>query len=649
MGVVRLIDEDFSSFDIGFFPHDYSAVGEYHFRPPAGYRGIWREPNRDTSWGGKCAFFIRSIDGVRYAEQSIDNEALLWPSTTCPLLAAGDAGWEDYTLAAEVTPLNAARWAGIGFRYRTARSYYLFALDAGAWARLYRKDGEALEVVAECEWAYRAGMPYALSVEVRGREVRCRVDGAEALRYDGLTLASGNIAISAWEPARFTSVALTMTEEAFEQFTRAAEAKRAVLLDKQKKYPPMRLARVIDFQDFGTARSLRFGDLTGDGALDMLLIQPEDALNNHDEMAIGCMTAIDLRGTMLWQIGEPRPGPHIVCKDMPAQIFDIDGDGRNEVIYTRDFKLIVADGATGRTKYFTETPHSVYTEKFTIARNVGYARVLGDSIGVVFPEGRGKPASILVKDRYNNLWLYDQRLNFRWHHSLNTGHFPISAELDGEDAIIAGHSLIVDGEIRWTLENRVCHTDEIIVGDGKIIMASGEDGLLVCDYNGRLLFQDEIGHAQRISLGNYRPDLPGLELCAVTFWRNASIITMYDRRFQKLFENERCADGNIIAPVDWLGDGSDLLLYSASAAFGGLYDGHGELAVPFPLGDAHPEQCCEALDLLWDSRDELLAWDEKRMYIYTQADNPRRGVSPPGRKCPHYNASNYRGEYNIRS
>ena len=179
-------------------------------------------------------------------------------------------------------------------------------------------------------------------------------------------------------------------------------------------------------------------------------------------------------------------------------------------------------------------------------------------------------------------------------------------------------------------------------------MASGEDGVLVADYEGRILFQDKIGHAQRVSMGNYRPDLNGLETCAITYWRNASIITLYDKDFRRLCTWEHPADGNVITPVNWTGDGSDLILTSASAAHGGLYDGYGELAAPFPADDAHPELCCEAIQYAGGERDRLMAWDEERMFIYSQADARGRGFSPAPVKCPHYNGSNYRGEYAFR-
>ena len=72
-------------------------------------------------------------------------------------------------------------------------------------------------------------------------------------------------------------------------------------------------------------------------------------------------------------------------------------------------------------------------------------------------------------------------------------------------------------------------------------------------------------------------------------------------------------------------------------------DGDGKRVVAFP-DDGHPTYCCEAIDLMGDSRDELVVWDYKSMYIYTQKDNSMKDAYKPI-KYPHYNASNYRGEY----
>jgi hypothetical protein len=63
------------------------------------------------------------------------------------------------------------------------------------------------------------------------------------------------------------------------------------------------------------------------------------------------------------------------------------------------------------------------------------------------------------------------------------------------------------------------------------------------------------------------------------------------------------------------------------------------------LADGHPELCCDAADLHGDEREEILCWDEKMMYVYTQEDNPSK-LSFGGRKrYEEHNYSNYRGEF----
>ncbi|MFA6785246.1 MAG: hypothetical protein WCR13_10155, partial [Sphaerochaeta sp.] len=54
----------------------------------------------------------------------------------------------------------------------------------------------------------------------------------------------------------------------------------------------------------------------------------------------------------------------------------------------------------------------------------------------------------------------------------------------------------------------------------------------------------------------------------------------------------------------------------------------------------------EVLNLTGDERDELVLWDRKQMWIYTQdrEQEKREKVYLPF-KYPLYNASNYRGEY----
>lgn len=76
-----------------------------------------------------------------------------------------------------------------------------------------------------------------------------------------------------------------------------------------------------------------------------------------------------------------------------------------------------------------------------------------------------------------------------------------------------------------------------------------------------------------------------------------------------------------------------------------MMDGEGDCVVVFP-DDGHPDLCSEVINITGDARDEIILWDEQKMYIYTQ-DRPRTGGGAEyiPEKYPVYNSSNYRGEY----
>ena len=87
----------------------------------------------------------------------------------------------------------------------------------------------------------------------------------------------------------------------------------------------------------------------------------------------------------------------------PFQIHDVDGDGRNEVVVVRDFKLQVLDGRTGKVKQWAWMP------KAPAAPVRPYELVSGDSITFVNVSGDKRRREILLKDRYQNFWVYKQQ------------------------------------------------------------------------------------------------------------------------------------------------------------------------------------------------------------------------------------------------
>jgi len=86
-----------------------------------------------------------------------------------------------------------------------------------------------------------------------------------------------------------------------------------------------------------------------------VLAEECDALNEafnhwivHHTPFVTVKAAMTLDGKILWQLGRPDPRNGLLTNDTPFQIYDLDGDGRNEVVMVRDFQIQVLEGSTGK-------------------------------------------------------------------------------------------------------------------------------------------------------------------------------------------------------------------------------------------------------------------------------------------------------------
>ena len=125
------------------------------------------------------------------------------------------------------------------------------------------------------------------------------------------------------------------------------------------------------------------------------------------------------------------------------------------------------------------------------------------------------------------------------------------------------------------------------------------------------------------------------------FWNNPGIVTILDLEGNTLAKVEPLHMGSPLLPVNWTGDGQELIFLNADPREGGLLDGWGRRVAMFP-DDGHPVLCGTVLNVTGDERDEIVVWDQSRMWIYTQ-DRPFTGkrIYAP-RRNPDYNESNYR-------
>ena len=132
------------------------------------------------------------------------------------------------------------------------------------------------------------------------------------------------------------------------------------------------------------------------------------------------------------------------------------------------------------------------------------------------------------------------------------------------------------------------------------------------DRRGTILKHVRIGHAQTASVGKYRPDLPGLQLMCVNFWRNPGIVTLFDADGNILAQEEPIHSGSPMLPVNWRGDGQEFVLLSGKSAKGGMIDGQIRRVVMFP-DDGHPDLAAYVANLTGDARDEMILWDQERV------------------------------------
>lgn len=655
--MIEVFHDDFSQFQIGPFPYDpkHSAIGEYHYYPTEGFKGAWHDPIAWYGWLGPT-WIVTEDAGRKFMEQTRPQVAI---SDHWPTLTTGEADWRDYAFEANVRPFSTAAHTGIAFRYTHARQYYFLTLVEGS-LRLMKRDQEDLVDLAVVSFPYDCDHFYRLSIECDGPQLTAFVNGRLMFSVPDDSYSMGKVALVARMPAQYSDVVVRMLPAHHAAWLAGCRREAMALAEAAAEYPQPRLWKCIDLKNFGTGRQIRFGHLTGTEEMFIVLAQHQKRGYKDAYAHISCLTAINLDGEILWQIGTPSAEPDhaIVSCDLPFQVYDIDGDGVDEVIMSRNFEIMILDGRTGAVRKTIHTPRSDAPDSSLHSlpyKMYAFDRVNIDAIRICNFRGGPRPADILVKDRYSRLWAFDADLNPLWHfHEGITGHFPYTADIngDGREEMFVGYHLVDSrGHLQWTLPVPTDHTDEILIGhwnpavaEAQIAIASGDEGFMIANLQGELLVKQRVGHVQRISVGNYCPHLPGLEISITTFWGCQGIIYLYNCRGELLRAFESTVNGNLITPVNWTGDGHDLRLLNGNVQHGGLIDGDDRVVVTFP-DDGHPELCAEVIDLCGDAREEIVLWDQHRMYIYTQ-DRPAAGESVcQPLTYPHYNASNYRGEY----
>ena len=643
-----LINEDFKDLELNEFPYDrgHSALGEYHHIVIDGKYGNWYDPVPLHQWRSLDGSWLVTSDGKkRYMEQNRgDNTKGAFENVYCCLVHKKEL-YADFTLEYNIRLFELNHFCGMAFSYITSRNYYAVGIKENNIS-LYKRYEEDFNIIDSYDFKLDDRKTYNIKINIINGEAKVLLDDKTILCGNVELKAGSKVALVAKSACRYSDVRLIMTDSNYELHLKNEELKKQKLDNKRANYSELECIRKIDIRGFGTGRQLRIAN--ADGKIIFLMAQHQKRMIRDSFARLSCLTAFDMDGNVLWMHGEPNGcnDNALISCDLPFQVADVNNDGRLEVIYSMDFEVLIVDLLTG--KLIKSMPTPVVKDDPLMAYHPFY-RLNVDAIRVADFKGLGYKGNFIIKDRYRNVWAYDENMELMWRYNhKNTGHFPYIYDFDGDgrDEMFVGYDMIDhDGKMIFSLPMNSDHTDEIIYARLKndhpkrLILASGNEGMNIVNIDGTIYKHNEIGHAQRISVAKYDNNIDGLQICATAFWGSDGIICMYDCDGNLLHEIEQQSNGNVITPVCY--DGKHILALLHAGADGGLIDYELDKVVSFP-NDGHPTLCCEAYDIDNDGIDEILCWDLNSMWIY-KANECFQAIEYE--RYPDEGFSNYRGEY----
>ena len=646
-----LYNETFEDFPIGEFPYDkeHSALGEYHHIMPEGYMGNFYDPINNHQWrsmGGN--WLVTSYGGKKYMEQNRGYHVKGHFSDVTSMLVLNSEDIKNVHLETKITLYSTDYETGIAFNYTHNRKYLAFVMGS-SYVELYQKNQTTRTTLKKLSFHTEALKTYHLKIERNEQQITIIINDEIIIQENFLIENKGKVALMSQNACRYEYLKVSVSKKEYESMVNEKEHQEKVLENKRNKFSHPEVIHKIKLEKSGSGRHIRVAK-TKDNVI-FVFAQHQKRMYRDAFAHISCLTAFDLSGKMLWQIGTPNDDPDygLISCDLPFQIGDFNNDGKLELVYVRNFEIIVIDLLTGKEIKKGKTPY-VKTEE-TMEKDYPYDYLNVDAIRFADFTKKGYRGDLMIKDRYRNVWGLDHNFNilFKYHHK-NTGHFPyvLDIDQDGIDELFIGYDLTKNGKVIWSLPYNSDHTDEIIFeslsedSEKVFILASGNEGFNIVSAKGEILHNIPVGHAQRISLAKYDPNKEGYQICVTSFWGANGIIYTFDKDLNLLAEKEMVGNGNIITPINYDNDDQNLILMNTSSTYGGLFDVNLDCVVSFK-DEGQPTLASEAFDIDSDDVDEILTWDMNELWIYKASKLKSKKQSY--RRYDEDSFSNYRGEY----
>ena len=506
------------------------------------------------------------------------------------VLVTGEADWGDVAIEALVCPLVATSQphpddehcivgrSGVIARMETVRRYYYFCIEGHSRLVLYCRTNNEYRQLSAREVQIDPSKYYRLRLEVSSNRLRGFCNGEEVADVFDATIHQGRVGIRTNTLSRFENIEALISPHSLARLEQTRAAQKEALEELRSRYPKPVLACEIDLTPHGGGRLLGFGRF-GSGQANDLLVQTE-------RDGKGELVALTFGGELIWR--QPASG-----KLWPMKFRSSRTANSELVVGIAGKELLVINNADGTVRARRPLPPiDVFPGFDVFTPYIGHLRKGGPGEIVLVQEGW---------EGGEKLWCYDADLNPLW--EINTGQPRHGHNItfydfdgDGREEICAGfHLLSPDGKIIWRIEGGRSmdviqfgrHADAAVGADfdgdgrGEIAIAAGGEGFLLCDATtGKIIAKHDIGHAQGLVVGNFRPDLAGLEIHVGTRWGNYGIRAVYGARGEHLHTFQPDFIGQQGIPVNWSGDGEELIFLESSPAVFGFWNAFGQKVVP---------------------------------------------------------------------
>jgi rhamnogalacturonan endolyase len=447
------------------------------------------------------------------------------PRAPYPALVIGDREWVDYTVTTKVRVSSGGR-AGLAVRWEDGRHCYYVFLEHGRELAAYRRLQDELIELARAEFEHTSDEFYTLTVEAKGASLACSIENGPTLEITDDHYTTGGVALLAEAPAEYEHLTIDGTCQPADLPTLPT----GVMPRKQMSIP---------LPDYDSATALRPA-LRQAGGEPLIILRP----NESRELSL-----VGPDGREHCRLGPWDQDPGSVG-DFPVQVFDLNGDGQDEVIVIVDGKIRVHDLAGQLLAEKEIPPPNAYGE---CANDPEWATVNDALCPVEMGDGK---LGLYIKDRYWNIHFYDSDLNHRWHHAVNTGHYPFPVDLDddGRQDILCGHTLFdVDGNILWKAD-LPDHADgaaflSLREGEPKrLYLTAGEAGLVCLDpATGEILERLKLGHIQHGWFGRFI-DGQSRDILVITLWCENNIYYLLDDQLREVARWELDLTDNSYGP-----------------------------------------------------------------------------------------------------